>query len=299
MIVAGVIACSKKEIPLDRDQFTTLLIDMHTVDGMLDVMRVDRNNERDNYMYYNDLFAKYGITRADFDSCLNYYSANSVEFGRMYDAVIDTLNRRKTQKARVWAQLTLNDTVNYFAGYKVIVTDTLRADSTRADAPKKDSVIREERVVDWDTVRFDKWNQFVLVEVDSIVPGLYKFATSLKWDKRVVGRRAYIQAYFLSEDSDSLKVHNQYVSFYDTVRPKEYKWEHYVMDSAYTKLVVKIVHSELDKPAKKTVKKIQKPTKELEGWITNTRLNRVYVAPNRQKELERQYASRERMNKKK
>ena len=53
-------------------------------------------------------------------------------------------------------------------------------------------------------------------------------------------------------------------------------------DSIYTKLVVKIVDSEIDKRAK--VK-----TKEIDGWVTNTRLNRVYVGDNRKKQLEKEY----------
>lgn len=292
LIITAVIACSKNEVPLDRDQFTSLLIDMHMTDGMLDVIRPERNNEKDNYKYYNDLFSKYGITRSDFDSCLNYYARNSVTFNRIYAAVIDTLNRRKTQKVRIWNQLTINDSINYFPGYTMIVADTLRADSIRAGVPRKDSVIYEQRVVTDDTVHFDKHNQYVLVEVDSIVPGLYKFSTVLKWNKRILGRRATIRSYFLSEDHDTLKVQSQYVSLQDSIRAKDYKWEYYVPDSIYNKLVVKIVDSEPDKRAK--VK-----TKEVEGWVTKTVLNRVYVAPHRKMELEKQYRAREEAMKRK
>ena len=38
LIIAAITACSKK-VPLDKDQFTSLLIDMHTTDGMLSVAR--------------------------------------------------------------------------------------------------------------------------------------------------------------------------------------------------------------------------------------------------------------------
>lgn len=284
VIAVSVIACSKK-VALDKDQFTALLIDMHTTDGVLEVINPNRRAEKDNYMYYNDLFKKYGITREDFDSCLTYYTKDALTFNKIYGAVIDTLSRRQTQKMRVLSQFTKNDTINLFQGYTMIVADTIRADSTIAKAPKKDSVFYAERVVTDDTVYFDKRNQFVLVEVDSLVPGMYHFFTSVKLDRRVLGRRAYIKSFFLSEDNDTLKVPDQYVRLHDTIRVQEYKWEYYVKDTMYNKMVVKIVYSEMDKKAK-----VQ--TKELEGWISKTRLNRVYVGPNKMKELEIKYAPR-------
>ena len=48
LIIAAMTACSKK-VPLDKDQFTSLLIDMHTTDGMLSVARGDIRTEKDNY----------------------------------------------------------------------------------------------------------------------------------------------------------------------------------------------------------------------------------------------------------
>ena len=51
-------------------------------------------------LYYNDLFAKYGITREDFDSCVTYYSLQSALFNKIYDVVIDTLSRRQTKIMR-------------------------------------------------------------------------------------------------------------------------------------------------------------------------------------------------------
>lgn len=289
MIAVSVVACTKK-VALNKDQFTALLIDMHMADGVLNVANPEHRGEKESYLYYNDLFKKYGITRSDFDSCLNYYSKNFSAFNRIYDAVIDTLNRRQTQKMRILSQFTKNDTVNLFAGYTMVVTDTIRPDSTNPKAPKKDSVIHEERLVMADTVHFDKRNQFVLVEVDSIVPGMYNFYTSLKWNRRILGRRTYIQSYFLSAGNDTLKVRDISVSTYDSVRMRDYTWSHYVKDSIYTRLVVKIVASDIDKRAK--IK-----TKEIDGWVTKTRLNRVYVGDNRKKQLEGEFDHLERISK--
>ena len=103
---------------------------MHTTDGMLSVAQGDIRTEKDNYLYYNDLFKKYGITREDFDSCVTYYSLQSALFNKIYDVVIDTLSRRQTKVMREWKELTMKDTVDLFPGYTMIVADTIRPDST-------------------------------------------------------------------------------------------------------------------------------------------------------------------------
>lgn len=284
LIIAAIVACSE-EVPLNKDQFTSLLIDMHSTDGMLSVARGNIRNEKDNYLYYNDLFKKYGITREDFDSCVTYYSAQSALFNKIYDVVIDTLSRRQTKIMREWKELTINDTVNLFPGYTMIVADTLRPDSTQAKSPKKDSVVYETRVVKADTVHFDKRNQFVLVELDGIVPGMYKFTSTVKLDNSDRGKRNAIQTYFLSADNDTLKVPDQYVGV-DTLRPYKKEWSFYVADSSYTKLVMKIVKSERDSRVK--VKKLT----ERAGSIWNTEIYKVYVAPNHEKRLKEEYEQR-------
>lgn len=83
--VGGVIGgCESKKVPLNKEQFTNLLIDLHKVDGTLSVYRGigQGYNELKNYEYYNDVFRKYHIDKAEFDSCLYYYSAQTVLFRR-------------------------------------------------------------------------------------------------------------------------------------------------------------------------------------------------------------------------
>ena len=97
LLLVGFTGCSRKKVPLDEKKFTALLIDLHRTDGTLSVARgLSGLNELKNYAYYNDLFRKYGITRAEFDSCMYYYSANTELFSQMYDVVIDSLNRQMT-----------------------------------------------------------------------------------------------------------------------------------------------------------------------------------------------------------
>ena len=71
-------------------------------------------NELKNYEYYNDVFRKYHIDKAEFDSCLYYYSAQTVLFSKMYDVVIDSIHRQLTAIEKVLNELKSKDSVNYF-----------------------------------------------------------------------------------------------------------------------------------------------------------------------------------------
>lgn len=105
----------KKNTPLlNEDQFTNMLIDIHIIDGTLSSQNIFRsgNNYRPSY-YYNSIYKKYNITREQFDSCLSYYSYDTKEFTRIYDGIIDSLNRLETQyRIEVKNKRLEQDTVN-------------------------------------------------------------------------------------------------------------------------------------------------------------------------------------------
>lgn len=203
MAIAVIHACGGKKMPLEKEQFISLLIDMHRVDGTLSVNRGTRGSDTDlkNYAYYNELFRKYGITRADFDSCMYYYSAQTVLFSEIYDVIIDSLNREVTRIDKVLNELRSKDSVNYFP-----VTDTLKLDSV------------------------------LTFRVDSIVPGLYKFNATFRFDSSSTNRNRRLSAYFISaDDVDTLKVKDLVLSI-DTIK-RNYNWSQYV-DSVYSRLVI-------------------------------------------------------------
>lgn len=212
------LGCGPEKVPLDKEKFTALLIDIHRVDGTLATHRTNgENTELQNYAYYNDIFKKYGITRADFDSCLHYYSAQNVLFSKIYDVVIDSLNRQVTAVDKVLNELKAKDSVNYFP-----LTDTIRLDSVYT------------------------------VRVDSLVPGLYKFNTTLRFDSVSANRHRRIASYFLSADGqDTLKVRDLTVSI-DTVQRK-YNWSQYI-DSVYSSLVIHYLELTPRKERPKTLK---------------------------------------------
>jgi len=95
------ISCTetKKEKPkLNKEEFTKLLIDIHMADGILSAQNIYRSgsNHRPSY-YYNSIYKKYNLNKAEFDSCIAYYADNANNFTKIYDVVIDSLNRLETQ----------------------------------------------------------------------------------------------------------------------------------------------------------------------------------------------------------
>lgn len=233
--------CSRKKVPLDEKKFTALLIDLHRTDGTLSVARgLSGLNELKNYAYYNDLFQKYGITRAEFDSCMFYYSANSEQFSKMYDVVIDSLNRQKTAVDLVLRELKSKDSLNLF--------------------PVPDTLV------------FDSCYTHIVVEIDSILPGQYKFSTMIQFDTLDKGKNNRITAFFVSRDDlDTLKVRNVAVMT-DTIK-HTYRWNQYV-DSLYNRLVIKFVDADnLDK------------LKERKGRAWNMELYKPYIPRETEKRL--------------
>ncbi|MBD9178340.1 MAG: DUF4296 domain-containing protein [Odoribacter splanchnicus] len=215
LLLVGFTGCSRKKVPLDEKKFTALLIDLHRTDGTLSVARgLSGLNELKNYAYYNDLFRKYGITRAEFDSCMYYYSANTELFSQMYDVVIDSLNRQMTAVDMILRELKSKDSVNYF--------------------PVPDTLV------------FDSCYTHIVVEIDSLLPGQYKFSTLVQFDTLDKGKNNRITSFFVSRDNlDTLKVRDVTVMT-DTIM-HTYRWTQYV-DSTYDYLVIKFVDADnLDK----------------------------------------------------
>ncbi|MGL5682744.1 MAG: DUF4296 domain-containing protein [Marinifilaceae bacterium] len=201
-------SCNKQQVPLSEEQFKNLLIDIHRADATLGTVRNNSSfEEGKNYEYYNSIFAKYNIDRAEFDSCMIFYTAKNKRFSKMYDQVIDSLNKELSAAEIIMRQLKINDSLEYF-----IIPDTLN---------------------------FDWCYKYVDLEIDSLESGLYKFSTTLKFDSIDRGKNNKIEAWFLTEDrTDTLRVRDVRVTN-DTIR-RNYSWQQYI-DSTYTVLQMRYV----------------------------------------------------------
>lgn len=294
ILLLGVIGCTGKKVALDKDKFTALLIDMHRMDGTLAVARnVSDLTEDGSYAYYNTIFKKYGIDQAQFDSCMYYYSAQTALFSKMYDVVIDSLNKQLTATNIVMNELREQDSVNWF--------------------PVKD------------TLFFDNAHPFYITEIDSIVSGQYRFSATIQFDTLDAGKNNRITAFFLSEKErrDTVYVRDTLVRkdttykkgtslirdtllvkeklrekgvfiIYDTLKVRDvqvvtdtiernYNWSQYV-DSSYTRLVIKMVDSD-------NLKKL----KGRHGRVWNINLFKPYISRDTEKRLKQSLKDREKI----
>lgn len=75
------------------DQLVDVLVDIHLADAIA-LQNTPRYSgfELDSAILYQSVFNKYGVTRAMFDSTLNYYSARPEQFQAIYTRVTAKLN---------------------------------------------------------------------------------------------------------------------------------------------------------------------------------------------------------------
>lgn len=111
-------ACKEeKPAPINSKIFTSILIDIHTMDGYS--VSVDgRRGEKEKLRLdlAKTVFSKYNIDKATFDSCIQYYSHNIEQYAKIYDVVVDSLNRRNSKIEIILAANRKRDTMNIWTG---------------------------------------------------------------------------------------------------------------------------------------------------------------------------------------
>ena len=157
----------KESVPLNRDTFTNLLVEMHLVDAVLSEGK--RNNvslsDKKNYSYYSDIFNRYGISRSDFDTCVSFYSRDNRLYDAIYSSVEDSLNKRLTRVKMQIADFKKNDTVNLLD-----VNDTI-----------------------W----INGWTKDTTLTLSELKTGKYQFEFGMKLDSSIGVLRGKVVSYFL------------------------------------------------------------------------------------------------------
>lgn len=117
-------SCAKEEEKtyLSNDDFTRMLFDIHLTDGVLTTKNIaSRGKEYRPSFYYNSIYNKYNLTADQFDSCVSFYAQNSDLYEKIYERVIDSLNRIETQFLMDLKDLLIvRDTVNLWKGKRRI-----------------------------------------------------------------------------------------------------------------------------------------------------------------------------------
>jgi hypothetical protein len=91
-------ACKTKktETIIPKDKFKEILVKLELVDSYYNI-NYGRFNTLKDTNYYNPAIAKYGYTRAQFDSTFNYYSRNPEKFEALSDEIINDLQKMEQE----------------------------------------------------------------------------------------------------------------------------------------------------------------------------------------------------------
>ena len=97
LLLCGMVAvlvlsgCFRPKGVLSQSTMTDVLVDMHKTDAILAENNTAYGQYSKKAPYYNYIFKKHGITKAEFDSTLVWYTKNPQKFENMYDDVIKRL----------------------------------------------------------------------------------------------------------------------------------------------------------------------------------------------------------------
>lgn len=83
-------ACKGRDV-LSSRKMVAVLTDLHRMDGILQVKGVHRDPNADEEAYYDAVLAANGVTRAEFDSSLVWYTMHPQRFNKLYPRVLKNL----------------------------------------------------------------------------------------------------------------------------------------------------------------------------------------------------------------
>ena len=89
-VTMSFLGCRPKGI-LSSREMRSLLVDLHKTDGLLQISggRIMENEVKD--LYYAQVLEKHGVTQAQFDSSLVWYTAHPQFFNKIYPKVLKEL----------------------------------------------------------------------------------------------------------------------------------------------------------------------------------------------------------------
>jgi hypothetical protein len=110
---------------LDKDVFTTVMVDVQLVEGMkVHKLGPMREKSPDMEAMYANIFEGHGINQEEFEATYDYYKARPDEMELIYEQVLDSLSKLDVQVKKIY-----NTPTN--------LTDSLNIDSITTSAAKR------------------------------------------------------------------------------------------------------------------------------------------------------------------
>ena len=92
LLVVACCACRPRGV-LSNREMRNVLYDLHRVDGALQVAGYNYSHDQELAGYYKNVLDKHGVTQAEFDSSLVWFTDNPQIFNKIYPKVIERLDR--------------------------------------------------------------------------------------------------------------------------------------------------------------------------------------------------------------
>ena len=89
-VLLAIVGCRPRGI-LSNNEMRDVLYDLHRMDGALQVAGYHSGHGQEVSAYYQSVLDKHGITQAEFDSSLVWFTDNPQIFNKIYPRVIDRL----------------------------------------------------------------------------------------------------------------------------------------------------------------------------------------------------------------
>ena len=93
LIGLSLLACRPRTI-LSPKQMEDIFVDLHTAEGMIEISGLNYGQDERLKGYFQSVLDKHGITQAQFDSSLVWYTSNPVIFEKIYPKVVERLEKQ-------------------------------------------------------------------------------------------------------------------------------------------------------------------------------------------------------------
>lgn len=100
IVVIFLFSCNQEaktpEYVIPSDEMVNIISDIHITDGLLTLNHIRRKLAKDSINYYDAILNNHGYSRSDFDSSVSFYSRNIDEYDKIYEEVLNRLNKMET-----------------------------------------------------------------------------------------------------------------------------------------------------------------------------------------------------------
>ncbi len=93
LFTSSIFSSCKEKAPIDKKKMTQMVADYYMLDcaakhELREVKNLDMN------LVYIDFLHQHGVTAAEFDSAVSFYSKNPIEFKEIYEGAIKIVNKK-------------------------------------------------------------------------------------------------------------------------------------------------------------------------------------------------------------